>query len=123
LYIEGVCEPEFYVKDKMQLIIIIMMPTVVYNTNEVFQQQWFGYEDQSNSRFYVSLHATMDNQRKQEIQEMSTIPGNSIGGKVNKDNLVHTFYKGMPRDFGSMGSGNHLSNEVYSGEDDNDTFW
>jgi hypothetical protein len=106
----------------MQLLIIIMMPTVVFNAREVFEQQGLGRGDQSHNRFYTSLQATMDTQRKQSIQEMKTIPGNIIGGKVRKQCLVHTFDKDMHHGFGSMGSGNPLTNEVNSGEDERGTF-
>jgi hypothetical protein len=69
------------------------------------------------------MQATMDNQRKQAIQEMKTIPSNSIGGQVRKDYLVHLFDNDMHHDCGSIGSGNPLTNEVNSGEDDKGTFW
>jgi hypothetical protein len=82
LYTTGGCEPEFYVKEKRQLLIIIMIPTGVYNANQVFHQQWVGYGDHFNNRFYTNLQKTMDNQRNKAIQEMKTIPGNSIGGQV-----------------------------------------
>jgi hypothetical protein len=104
-------------------MIIITMPNVVYDAKEVFQYQGIGYGDRSYNRFCTNLKVTMDNQRKQAIQEMKTIPGNSIGGHVRKEYLVHAFDKDMHRDFGSMGSGNPLTNEVNSGEDEKGTFW
>jgi hypothetical protein len=105
------------------MMIIFTVPTIVYNTNEVFQHQGLGYGDQSNNRFYMNLRANMDNRRKQEIQEMKTIHGISIGGQVRNECFVNTFDKGMHCDFGSMGSGNPLANEVNSGEDNKGTFW
>jgi hypothetical protein len=123
LYIAGVCEPEFYVRDNRQMMIIITTPTVVFNAREVIEQQGLRCGDQSNSRFYTSQQATMDTQRKQPIQETKTIPGNSIGGQVHNEYLVHTFNKAMHRDFGSMGSGNPLTNEINSDEDERGTFW
>jgi hypothetical protein len=65
LYIAGVCEPEFYVRDYRQLMIIIMMPTVVSNAREVFEQPGLGCGDHSHCMFYTNLQATMDGQRKQ----------------------------------------------------------
>jgi hypothetical protein len=44
--LQGVCEPECFVKDMMQLMLVITMPTVIYNENEIFQQQGLGYGDQ-----------------------------------------------------------------------------
>jgi hypothetical protein len=123
LYIAGVCEPEFYVRDNRQMMIIITTPTVVFNAREVIEQQGLRCGDQSNSRFYTSQQATMDTQRKQPIQETKTIPGNSIGGQVRKEYLVHTFNNDMHRYVGSMGSENPLTNEVNSGEDERGTFW
>jgi hypothetical protein len=122
LYITGVCDREFNVRDKRQLMIIIMMPTVVFNAREVFEQQGLGRGYQSNSRFCTSLQATMDTQRKQSIQEMKTIPGNSIGVKVHTEYLMHTFDKDMHHDFGSMCSGTPLTTEVNSGKDEKGTF-
>jgi hypothetical protein len=110
------------VRDKRQLMIIITMPTVVFNSHEVFEQQGFGRGDQSNIRLYTSLQATMETQIKQAIQEMKTIPGNSIGGQVRNEYLVHTLDKDMHCDFCSMGSGNPLKNEVNSGEDEKGPF-
>jgi hypothetical protein len=108
-------------------MIIITMPTVIFNAREVFEQQGLGHGDQSNNRFYMSLQATMDTLGKQPIQEMKTImktiPGNSIGGQVRKEYLVHTFNNDMHRYVGSMGSENPLTNEVNSGEDERGTFW
>jgi hypothetical protein len=91
-------------------MIIITTSTVIFNVQEVFEQQGLGRGDQSNNRFNMSLQVTMDTQRKQSIQEMKTIPG-------NKEYLVHTFKNDMHIDFGSLGSGKPLTNEVNSGED------
>jgi hypothetical protein len=54
---------------------------------------------------------------------MKTIPGNSIRGQVYKEYNVNKFDKDMRRDFGSMGSGTPLINEVHSGEDEKGNFW
>jgi hypothetical protein len=54
---------------------------------------------------------------------MKTIPGNSIGGHVCNEYLVHTFNKDMHRDFCSIGSGTPPTNEINSGEDERGTFW
>jgi hypothetical protein len=53
LHITGERETEFYVSDKRQLMIIIMMPTVVFNARDVFEQQGLVRGDQSNNRFYT----------------------------------------------------------------------
>jgi hypothetical protein len=81
------------VKYNRQLVIIITMQTGIYNANEVFQKQGLGYGDQSNNRFYTNMQATMENRRKQAIQEIKTIPGIIIGGQVRNEYNVHTFDK------------------------------
>jgi hypothetical protein len=65
----------------------------------------------------------MDTPKKQAIQETKTIPGNSIGGQVSKEHILHRFDNDMHCNFGSMGSGNPHTNEIESGEDDKGTFW
>jgi hypothetical protein len=106
LFTAGGCEPEFYVKDKRQLIIIITMPGYVYSAMLVLKQQGLGYGDQANNRFFTQLQASMDKIRKKAVEEMKSLPSNYGGGQVRHKYLVHIFDRDMHRDFSSMPANN-----------------
>jgi hypothetical protein len=56
-------------KDKRQQMIIITLPTVIFNAREVFEQQGLGHGYQSNNMFYMSLQATIDTHRKNQSRK------------------------------------------------------
>jgi hypothetical protein len=121
LFIAGGCEPELYVKDKRQLMIIITMPESVYSAMMVLKQQGLGSGDQANNRFFTQLQASVDKRRKKAIEEMKSLPSNNIGGQVRHEYLVHIFDRDMHCDFSSMSANNPLDNECYIDQDSKGT--
>jgi hypothetical protein len=76
LFIAGGCEPNFYVKDKRRLMIIVTMPKSAYSAMLVLQQQGIESGDQANNRFFTQLQASMDKRRKKASEEMKILPSN-----------------------------------------------
>jgi hypothetical protein len=123
LFIAGGCEPEFYVKDKRQLKIIISMPKSAYSAMMVLKQQGLGSGDQATTQLFTQLQASMDKRRKKAIEEMKSLPSNNVGGQVRHECLVHIFDRDMHRDFSSMSANNPLDNECYMDQDSKGTTW
>jgi hypothetical protein len=123
LFIAGGCEPEFYVKDKRQLMIIITMPESAYSAMMVLKQQGLGSGDQANNRVFTQLQASMDKRRKKAVEEMKSLPSNNVGGQVRHEYLVHIFERDMHCDFSSMFANNPLDNECYMDQYSKGTTW
>jgi hypothetical protein len=112
LFIAGGCEPKFYANHKMQVVIIITMPIVVYGAMQELQHQGIGSGDQTTNRFFT-----------QATNEMKSPQRNNFGWQFHHGYLVHVFDKDMHCDFSSMSSDKPIRNECYMGEDYNGTTW
>jgi hypothetical protein len=91
LYIAGGCEPEFYVKDKRQVMIIVTIPEYAYSAMLVLQQRGLESRDQANNRFFTQLQASMYKIIKKAVEEMKILQSNNVGGQVRHEYLVHRF--------------------------------
>jgi hypothetical protein len=99
LFIDGVCEPELYGKDKRQLMIIITMPESAYSAIVVLNHQGLGSGDQSKNQVFTQRQSSMEKRRKKAVEEMTILPSNNVGGQVRQEYLVHIFDRDMHRDF------------------------
>jgi hypothetical protein len=122
-FIAGGCEPEFYVKDKRQLMIIITMPESAYSAMMVLKQQGLGAGDKSNNRSFTQLWASMDKRIKKAVEDMKSLPSNNVRGQVRHEYFVHIFDMDMHRDFSSMSANYPLENECYMNQDSKGTSW